>query len=267
MAKNAEERGKPGAMGKIIAVTNQKGGVGKTTTCVNLSAALGLKGKKILLIDIDPQGNSTQGLGVAKNKLKNSTYDMLVSGVPAEEIVMHTEFQNVDLLPTNNTLLGAEIEMVALENREFRLKNALKTFRAQYDFIFIDCPPSIGLLTLNALCATDTFILPIQCEFYALEGLSQLMSHIRVVKRMYNPLIEAEGVLLSMYDGRLNLTQQVADEVKKYFPRKVYKTTIPRSVRLSEAPSYGKPICYYDRTCKGAKAYESLAQEFLKQNP
>lgn len=253
-------------MGKIIAVTNQKGGVGKTTTCVNLSAALGLLGKKVLLIDIDPQGNSTQGYGIQKNKLKNSTYDIFILGVPAEEVVISTAFQNVDILPANNALLGAEIEMVDRENREFLLKNALKTLRAQYDFILIDCPPSIGLLTLNALCATDTFILPIQCEFYALEGLSQLMSHIRIVKRKYNPWIDTEGVLLTMYDGRLNLTQQVVNEVKKYFPRKVYKTTIPRTVRLSEAPSFGKPIAYYDKSNKGAKAYEALAREVAASN-
>ena len=252
-------------MGKIIAVTNQKGGVGKTTTCVNLSAALGLMGKKVLLIDLDPQGNSTQGLGISKQSLEKSVYDVLVGAASAEDTVLHTDYENVDIIPTNNELLGAEIEMVALENREFRLKTALASLRGNYDFVFIDCPPSIGLLTLNGLCATDTFILPIQCEFYALEGLSQLMGHIRIVKRKYNPLIEIEGVLFTMYDGRLNLTQQVANEVKKYFPRKVYKTVIPRSVRLSEAPSYGMPISYYDRASKGAKAYAELAQEFLKQ--
>ncbi len=253
-------------MGKVIAVTNQKGGVGKTTTCVNLSASLGARGFRVLLIDIDPQGNSTQGLGVAKQKVQKSTYDIFVDGLAAEEVLVHTEFNNVDLLPTNNALIGAEIEMVDVPEREYRLKRSLATLRASYDFIFIDCPPSLGLLTLNALCASDTFILPIQCEFYALEGLSQLMNHIRIVKRKFNPTLETEGVLLTMYDGRLNLTQQVVNEVKKYFPRKVYRTVIPRAVRLSEAPSFGQPVLYYDRSSKGSLAYEELASEFAANN-
>lgn len=220
----------------------------------------------MLLIDIDPQGNSTQGLGVSKQKVQKSTYDIFVDGLAAEKVLTHTAFKNVDLLPTNNALIGAEIEMVEISEREFRLKRSLATLRAQYDFIFIDCPPSLGLLTLNALCACDTFILPIQCEFYALEGLSQLMNHIRIVKRKFNSSLEIEGVLLTMYDGRLNLTQQVVDEVKKYFPRKVYRTVIPRAVRLSEAPSFGQPVLYYDKASKGSLAYEELAGEFVSNN-
>ena len=253
-------------MGKVIAVTNQKGGVGKTTTCVNLSASLGARGFRVLLIDIDPQGNSTQGLGVAKQKVQKSTYDIFVDGLAAEEVLVHTEFNNVDLLPTNNALIGAEIEMVDVPEREYRLKRSLATLRASYDFIFIDCPPSLGLLTLNALCASDTFILPIQCEFYALEGLSQLMNTVRRVKRQYNELLDIEGVLLTMYDGRLNLTQQVVEEVKKYFPRKVFKTVIPRTVRLSEAPGFGQPVLYYDRSSRGAQSYGELAEEIVKNN-
>ncbi len=253
-------------MGKIVTITNQKGGVGKTTTAVNLSASLGARGYRVLLVDLDPQGNSTQGMGIEKQKAQKSIYDLLLGNLPAEEALIHTNFDNVDILPTNHALLGAEIELVELENREFRLRDALALIRSNYDYILIDCPPSLGLLTLNGLCATDTFILPIQCEFYALEGLSQLMTHIRIVKRKYNPRIELEGVLLTMYDGRLNLTQQVVEEVKRYFPRKVYKTVVPRAVRLSEAPSFGLPILYYDRTSRGALAYEALAEEFIAEN-
>ncbi len=253
-------------MGKIVTITNQKGGVGKTTTAVNLSASLGAKGYRVLLVDIDPQGNSTQGMGIEKQKVKKSVYDLLLGTASAEEVLIHTKFAHVDILPTNHALLGAEIELVELENREFRLRDSLAMIRTNYDFILIDCPPSLGLLTLNALCVTDTFILPIQCEFYALEGLSQLMTHIRIVKRKYNQHLELEGVLLTMFDGRLNLTQQVVEEVKRYFPRKVYKTVIPRAVRLSEAPSYGLPILYYDRSSRGALAYESLAEEFIAEN-
>ena len=250
-------------MGKIVAVVNQKGGVGKTTTTVNLTSAIGALGKRCLLVDVDPQGNATSGLGVDKRDVAQSTYELLIGTAEPEKALLHTAFKNVDLLPSGIRLAGAEIEMVELNRRESRLTAALAPLRERYDYIFIDCPPSLGLLTLNALCAADTLLVPIQCEYYALEGLSQLMATVRQVKRLYNPQLELDGVLLTMYDGRLNLTQQVVAEVKKFFPRKVYATAIPRSVRLSEAPSFGKPICYYDRSSRGAQAYEALAAEFI----
>ena len=226
-------------MGKIISIANQKGGVGKTTTTVNLTAWIGAKGKKVLLVDIDPQGNATSGFGINKRSLAKSSYDLLIGTAEAEEVILSTPFQNVDVLPSNIALAGAEIEIVEMDDRAVRLKKALVPVKNRYDFIFIDCPPSLGLITLNALAASDTLMVPIQCEYYALEGLSQLVSTIRQVKRLYNPTLDLEGVLLTMYDGRLNLTMQVVAEVKKFFPQKVYKTTIPRNVRLSEAPSYG----------------------------
>lgn len=250
-------------MAKIISVVNQKGGVGKTTTAVNLSAAVGAAGKRVLLADIDPQGNSTSGYGIGKRSLSSTSYDMLVSCVPASEAIIPTGFANVDIIPSNINLAGAELEMSSMDRRESLLKSALAEVSANYDYIFFDCPPSLGLITLNALTASHSFIVPIQCEYYALEGLSQLMATVRQVKRLYNPLIDLEGVLLTMYDGRLNLTQQVVNEVKKYFPRKVYGTVIPRNVRLSEAPSFGEPVLYYDRGSKGAQAYSELAEEFL----
>lgn len=253
-------------MAKIISIVNQKGGVGKTTTAVNLVAALGAADKRVLLVDIDPQGNSTSGLGTDKRQLENSTYDLLINSTPAKDVLLQTKFKNVSLLPANMDLAGAELELVDLKGRETRLKTALSTLSDDFDFIFLDCPPSLGLITLNALCASDTILVPIQCEYYALEGLSQLMSTVRTVKRLYNPYIEMEGVILTMYDGRLNLTQQVVEEVKKYFPQKVFHTVIPRNVRLSEAPSFGEPVLYYDKSSKGSRAYEDLAQEFLAKN-
>lgn len=251
-------------MGKVISCVNQKGGVGKTTTAVNLTAGLGKLGKKILLIDIDPQGNSTSGYGINKRTLKNSSYNLLVEGASVASAVVKTPFDNVNVVPANMDLAGAEIEMIEKENRESVLKKAIAPVRNDYDYIFLDCPPSLGLITLNALNASDSVLVPVQCEYFALEGLSQLMSTIRLVKQRYNPILELEGVLLTMYDGRLNLTQQVVGEVKRFFPRKVFATTIPRTVRLSEAPSYGQPIQYFDRSSKGAVAYDQLAEEFIK---
>lgn len=253
-------------MGKTTAIVNQKGGVGKTTTAVNLAAAIGANGFKVLLVDIDPQGNSTSGMGVDKRELKISVYDVLINGEKASNAILKSDYKNVDILPANMNLAGAELELVDIDKRETRLKNALAAVVDNYDFIFLDCPPSLGLITLNALCSCDTIMVPIQCEYYALEGLSQLMATVRQVKRLYNPHIELEGVVLTMYDGRLNLTQQVVDEVKKFFPKKVYSTVVPRNVRLSEAPSFGQPVMYYDRGSKGSVAYDELADEFIKQN-
>ena len=253
-------------MAKIIAVVNQKGGVGKTTSTVNLAASVALKGQKVLLMDIDPQGNATSGLGVNKRELETSSYDVIVNALPIEKAIRKTEFENLWVLPSNMNLAGAELELVDMKHRESKIKNAVAPIKADFDFIFLDCPPSLGLITLNALCAADTVLVPIQCEYYALEGLSQLISTIRQVKRLYNPHIEMEGVLLTMYDGRLNLTQQVVGELKRFFPKKVYATAIPRNVKLSEAPSYGLPIHYYDKNSKGAAAYDALADEFLKLN-
>mgnify|MGYP000427022408 CR=1 FL=1 len=249
-------------MAKTIAIVHQKGGVGKTTTCVNLAAALTEAGQRILLCDFDPQANSTSGMGVDKTVSKG-IYDALIGEVPVEDALVHTKYG--DVLPSNKALAGATIEMIALEQREYRLKNALEQVAEHYDYIFIDCPPSLELLTLNALCAADTVLVPVQCEYYALEGLSDLLSTIRIVKRSLNPIIALDGVLLTMFDGRTNLALQVAEEVKHYFPGKVYATVIPRNVRLSEAPSHGKPITAYDRTSRGAEAYTAFAAEFLKK--
>ena len=253
-------------MGKIIAVANQKGGVGKTTTAVNLAAALGAIKKRVLLIDADPQGNATSGVGVDRRVCKLSIYDVLIRGEQAEGAIIDTEFTGLKLLPSHIDLAAAEIELVTSPDRESALKNALAAVRTGYDYIVIDCPPSLGMITTNALTAADTLLIPIQCEYYALEGLSQLMNTVRRVKRQYNERLDIEGVLLTMYDGRLNLTQQVVEEVKKYFPRKVFKTTIPRTVRLSEAPGFGQPALYYDKASRGAQAYNELAAEVVKND-
>lgn len=252
-------------MAKTISIINQKGGVGKTTTAVNLSAAVGARGKRVLLVDIDPQGNSTSGYGISKRSISSSTYDMLINGTKASEVVVKTRFKNVDVLPSDMNLAGAEVEMIGMDKRENLVKSALTEVWDKYDYIFLDCPPSLGIITINALCACDTFLVPIQCEYYALEGLAQLMATVRQIKRLYNPAIELEGVLLTMYDGRLNLTAQVVDEVKKFFPQKVYRSAIPRNVRLSEAPSFGEPVMYYDKNSKGSVAYADFADEFLKK--
>ena len=253
-------------MGKIIAVVNQKGGVGKTTTAVNLSAGIGLSGKKVLLVDADPQGNTTSGYGISKKTASGTSYELLLGGISAEAAIVSTEFKNVDVIPASMNLAAAEIDLIEVAHRESQLKIALAGVREKYDYIFIDCPPSLGLITINALVASDTVLVPIQCEYYALEGLSQLIASVRQVKRLYNATLEIEGIVLTMYDSRLNLTNQVVGEIKKYFAPKLYKTAIPRGVRLSEAPSHGKPIQYYDSRSKGAAAYNDLAKEFLKKN-
>ena len=253
-------------MGKIIAIVNQKGGVGKTTTAVNLAAGVGIAGKKVMLVDADPQGNSTSGFGINKKQVKVTTYELLIGTGKLENAVIKTEFKNVDIVPSSMNLAAAEVDLIEMEPREAQLKMALAAARDNYDYIFIDCPPSLGLITINALNAADTVLVPIQCEYFALEGLSQLMNTVRQVKRLYNPTIEIEGIVLTMYDGRLNLTAQVVAEIKKYFADKLYKTAIPRAVRLSEAPSYGMPIQYYDKRSKGAPAYDDLTKEFIKKN-
>lgn len=252
-------------MGKAIAIFNQKGGVGKTTTNINLAACLALKGRKILILDIDPQGNTTSGVGISKRDLRVSTYELLMEDdMDPRKAVLPTGIKGLDIIPANVQLAGAEVELVQVEGRETRLKNALDKVKPDYDYIFIDCPPSLGLLTINSLTAVESVLIPIQCEFYALEGVSQLMSTIEIVKSKLNKELEIEGVSLSMFDGRTNLSAQVVEEVKKYFRDRVFTTVIPRNVKLAEAPSFGMPIAQYDPRSTGAKAYMKFADEFLK---
>ena len=248
-------------MGKIIAITNQKGGVGKTTTGINICCALTLMGKRVLLCDMDPQGNGTSGMGIEKNRQKAGIYQVLIGEKEPADVIIHTKYGGV--LPSNASLAGAGIELVGVEEREFILKKALDKVRDCYDYIYIDCPPSLELLTLNALCASDGILIPVQCEYFALEGLSDLISTMRAVKKRLNPGIGIEGVLLTMFDGRTNFSYQVAAEVKRYFKDLVYRVVIPRNIRLSEAPSHGKPVLVYDRSSKGAEAYRQLAEEIV----
>lgn len=252
-------------MGKVISVANQKGGVGKTTTTINLSTILAKKGKKVLLIDADPQGNATSGLGVEK-EVEFSTYDVLVNETPIKETIKNTMIKNLKICPSNINLAGAEVELVSMMSREQRLKEKLDVIKNKFDYILIDCPPSLGLVTLNSFTASNSVLIPVQCEYYALEGLGQLLNTINLVKKHLNKNFQVEGALLTMYDMRTNLSNQVVKEVKKYFDNKVYKTVIPRNVRLSEAPSYGMPITEYDARSKGAKSYMKFAKEFLKMN-
>jgi chromosome partitioning protein len=249
---------------RIIAIANQKGGVGKTTTAINLGACLAVAEKRTLVIDTEPQGNATSGLGIDKDEVEKSIYDVLLEEAPIEDVIVpHVHFPCLDVVPATRDLVGAEVELVNRKGREIILRRAIEAVRDRYDFILIDCPPSLGLLTLNTLAASDSVLIPIQCEFYALEGLSQLLNTVTIVQKNLNPALQIEGVLLTMYDGRLNLSRQVAEEAKEYFGPKVYKTTIPRNVRIAEAPSFGKPIVLYDILSVGAKSYLSLAKEVI----
>lgn len=252
-------------MAKIISVTNQKGGVGKTTSCVNLASYVADAGNKVLLIDMDPQGNACSSVGVEIEKGQNSVYEVLLGEITIKDAIYPSVLKGLDVVPSNVDLAGAEVDLVYVENREKVLKDALSSIGGAYDYIFIDCPPSLGLLTVNALTATNTIIIPIQCEYFALVGLGQLMNTVRLIKKHLNPEIEIEGVLLTMKDNRSNLVSQVSDEIKKYFGEKVYNTYIPRNVRLAESPSHGKPIVLYDNRSKGAIAYKALSEEFLKK--
>lgn len=253
-------------MGKIVSITNQKGGVGKTTTCVNLAAFIALTGRRVLIVDMDPQGNASSAVGKEVKDTDNTIYEVLLGECSIKEAIYPTNTKGLDVLPSTVDLSGAEVELVHLSNREHILKEAISSVKMEYDYIFIDCPPSLSLLTVNALSATDSIIIPIQCEYFALVGLGQLMNTVKLIKKHLNPSIEIEGVLLTMKDARSNLVNQVAQEIQKYFKEKVYKTFIPRNVRLAESPSHGQPITTYDIKSKGAAAYQNLANEFLNNN-
>lgn len=250
-------------MAVIITVANKKGGVGKSTTVVNLAAALGMRGQRILVVDMDPQGNATSGLGIKKKKIENSVYDVIIGNKKPEDCIIKTEFENLSVIPSNSNLTGADIELIDVDNRANKLKMQLLTIKDNYDFIIIDSPPSTSLITVNTLVACNTVLIPMQCEYYSLEGLSQVIDFIKSIKQRYNPDIEIEGILFTMFDTRLNLTNQVVDEVKNHFPSKTFKIEIPKNVRLSEAPSFGKPVLYYDKFSKGSVAYDKLAKEIL----
>lgn len=250
-------------MAYTISLSNQKGGVGKTTSAVNCAAAVGALGKRVLLVDLDPQGNATSGVGVQRKKVKLSSYDILIGRATAKDAIIDTGFKNLHVIPSQMSLAGAEFELIDTENRETLLKTALEDVQGDYDYIFVDCPPSLGILSINALAASNGVIIPMQCEFYALEGLSQLMLSIKQVKKLYNPSLEITGILITMFNGRLNLSLQVLDELKKYYADRLFKTSVVRNVKLSEAPSYGEPIIYYDKNSKGAAAYMDIAKEII----
>lgn len=253
-------------MGRIIAISNQKGGVGKTSTCINFAAGLALKGKKVLVVDMDAQGNATTGLGISKSELENSIYDVLINETPAKSVIVSTKVDNLFVLPSSIDLAGAEVELVSQKGREKRLALALAKIKDDYDYVIIDCPPAIGLLTINALAAADGVLIPIQSEYYALEGLSQLVNTIKLVVKSLNPKLTIEGVLITMYDGRALISRQIVDEIKKYFGSKVYDTVIPRNIRVSEAPSHGKPVMLHDKRCRGSVAYVNFVDEYLAKN-
>lgn len=253
-------------MGRIIAISNQKGGVGKTSTCINFAAGLALKGKKVLVVDMDAQGNATTGLGISKSELERSIYDVLINETPAKSVIIPSSVENLSVLPSSIDLAGAEVELVNQKGREKRLAYALSKIKDDYDYIVVDCPPAIGLLTINALAAADGVLIPIQSEYYALEGLSQLINTIKLVVKSLNPKLVIEGVLITMYDGRALISRQIVDEIKKYFGSKVYDTFIPRNIRVSEAPSHGKPVMLHDKRCRGAVAYVAFVDEYLTKN-
>lgn len=252
-------------MAKIISFANQKGGVGKTTSAINIAAGIGLKGKKTLLLDCDPQGNASSGVGVRRSRIGATTYDVLIGRARAEDAIIGTEYKNLSVLPSGMPLAAAELELADLDDRAFRLKNALESVKNEYDYIFIDCPPSLGMLTINALTASDGVIVPMQCEYFSLEGLTQILSTVKQVKRLYNPDLSLTGILITMHNGRLNLSVQVLDELKKHYADKLFSTPISRNVRLSEAPSFGMPIQYYDKYSKGSSAYDDIAAELLER--